>query len=198
MQAKCGTILRQVERLTVLVNTLLDVGKMTSGRLELSREPLELGALVRRVLAASQDAIRRSGSELTLRVAGSIVGTWDRAALETAVMHLVVNASKFGAGRPIEVAVGAVGERATVVVRDHGMGIPDEHQARIFERFERAVSERNFGGFGVGLWVARQAVEAHGGAIRLASRAGEGSEFTLELPLDGGTDRPAEASTRRA
>ncbi len=185
IQAKCGTILKQVERLTMLVNTLLDVGRMTSGQLELCRERLDLGALVRRVLAASQEAIRRSGSELTVRVTGPVDGTWDRAALESAVAHLLSNAIKFGGGRPIEVEVGRGPDaRATVVVRDHGMGIPVEDQGRIFERFERAVSERHFGGFGVGLWVARQAVEAHGGAIRLVSRPGHGSEFTLELPLD--------------
>jgi signal transduction histidine kinase len=75
------------------------------------------------------------------------------------------------------------------------MGIPLEDQERIFERFERAVSERHFGGFGVGLWVARQAVEAHGGAIRLSSREGFGAEFTLELPLDGGVAGAGGATT---
>jgi PAS domain S-box-containing protein len=186
VQARCDTILKQVERLTVLMDALLEVGKITSGRLELTRERLDLGELVRGVLAASADAIRRSGSEVVLRVTGPVVGTWDRPSLETAVTHLVTNAAKFGAGLPIEIEIAAAGERASLTVRDHGMGIPLEDQQRIFERFERAVSERHFGGFGVGLWVARQAVEAHGGIVRLSSRQGEGAEFTLELPLDGG------------
>jgi c-di-GMP phosphodiesterase len=190
VQARCDTILKQVERLTVLMDALLDVGKITSGRLELTRERLDLGDLVRRVLAASEDAIRRSGSEVVLHAAERIVGTWDRPSLEIAVTHLVTNAAKFGAGRPIEIEVSAAGDRATLTVRDHGMGIPREDQERIFERFERAVSERHFGGFGVGLWVARQAVEAHGGAVRLSSREGFGAEFTLELPLDGGVAGP--------
>ncbi len=69
-------------------------------------------------------------------------------------------------------------------VRDHGMGIAPEDQARIFERFERAVSSRHFGGLGLGLWIVRQVVEAHGGAIRVVSAPGEGAEFTVELPLE--------------
>ena len=77
----------------------------------------------------------------------------------------------------------AEGGVARLQVRDEGIGIAPENQERIFERFERAVSERHFGGFGVGLWVARKVVEAHGGAIRVRSEGGAGSEFTVELPL---------------
>jgi signal transduction histidine kinase len=185
VRAKCDTILKQVERMTVLINTLLDVAKITSGRVELCRERQDLADLVRRVLTSAGDAIRRSGSEIRLRAAPA-VGMWDRPALETAVAHLVSNAVKFGEGRPVDLEVHAAAGRATLTVRDHGIGIPAEDQERIFERFERAVSERHFGGFGVGLWVARQAVEAHGGSIRVSSREGHGSEFVVELPLDGG------------
>jgi PAS domain S-box-containing protein len=186
IQSKCDTILKQVERLTVLINTLLDVGKITSGRLELCREKLDLGDVVRRVLASAQDAIRRSGSRVVLEVGTPVTGMWDRPSLETAVSHVVSNAVKFGAGKPIEVNVAESDGRAILTVRDHGIGISAEDQKRIFERFERAVSERHFGGFGVGLWVARKAVEAHGGTIRIGSHEGEGSEFIVELPLDGG------------
>jgi PAS domain S-box-containing protein len=186
VRAKCETILKQVERMTVLMNTLVDVAKITSGRVELCRERLDLVAVVEGVLAASGDAVRRSGSAVRLDADGPVVGSWDRPSLESAVGHLVANAIKFGAGRPVELEVRAAGDRAVLVVRDHGIGISVEDQQRVFDRFERAVSERHFGGFGVGLWVARQAVEAHGGAIRVSSRQGEGSEFTVELPLDGG------------
>jgi PAS domain S-box-containing protein len=183
IRAKCDTILRQVERMTDLVNTLIDVGKVASGRLELCRERLDLADVARRAVAEWADATRRSGSELALRAA-PVVGRWDRRSLEAAVGHVVANAVKFGAGRPIEISVLQAGGRAVLTVRDHGIGISREDQGRIFERFERAVSERHFGGFGVGLWVAREAVEANGGTIRVASREGDGAEFTLELPLE--------------
>lgn len=184
VRSKCETILKQIRRMAMLIDTLLDVAKITSGRVELCRERLDLGELVGRVVASCADAVRRSGSQIRLGVAAPVIGMWDRPSLETAVAHLVSNAVKFGAGAPVEIGVEASEDRATVRVRDHGIGISVEDQKRIFERFERAVSDRHFGGFGVGLWVARQAVEAHGGTIRLSSRQGEGAEFTIELPLD--------------
>jgi PAS domain S-box-containing protein len=184
VQSKCEVILRQVERLKVLMNSLMDVGRITSGRLELTRERVDLAELVRLVLARWEEAIRRSGSAVALGAPAPVVGTWDRRLVETVVAHLVSNAVKFGCGRPIEIAVGAARGRASLTVRDHGIGVPAPDQQRIFERFERAVSEHHFGGFGVGLWVARQAVEAHGGEIRLRSHEGEGAEFSVELPLE--------------
>jgi c-di-GMP phosphodiesterase len=186
VQSKCEAILKQVGRMTVLIDSLFAVGKITSGRLELCRERLDLADVVRRVLASFGDAIRRSGSDIVLRIPAPVAGMWDRPSLEAVVAQLVSNAVKFGDAKPIEVDVGESAGRAILTVRDHGIGISEEDRSRIFERFERAVSERHFGGFGVGLWIARKAVEAHAGSIRVRSRPGEGSEFTVELPLHGG------------
>jgi PAS domain S-box-containing protein len=183
VEAKCDIILRQVDRMTVLINNLIEVGRLTSGDLGLSRARVDLAEVVRRVLAASEDAIARSGSAVALRVADA-VGSWDRRLLETVVGHVVSNAVKFGEGRPIDIAVTTGGGRATLTVRDRGIGISTEDQRRVFDRFERAVSERNFGGFGIGLWVARQAVEAHGGHIAVRSEDGGGTTFTVDLPLE--------------
>jgi PAS domain S-box-containing protein len=186
VQSKCETIVRQVDRLTVLINNLLDVAKVTSGRLELSPERVDLGELVGAVVARTEDMIERSGAVLTLTAPVAVVGTWDRLRIETVVANLVSNAVKFGDGKPIEIAVGKTAGTATLIVRDRGIGISAEDQRRIFERFERAVSVRHYGGFGIGLWVARQAVEAHGGRIQVRSREGGGSEFMIELPLEPG------------
>src|SRR5512142_2382671 len=186
VQSKCETIVRQVDRLTVLINNLLDVARVASGRLELSPERVDLAELVRSVLERARDDIARSGSTVALSAPAPVVGQWDRLRLETVVANLLSNAVKFGEGKPIEIDVARVDERAALTVRDRGIGISSEDQRRIFDRFERAVSVRHFGGFGVGLWVARQAVEAHGGAIRVHSREGGGSEFAIELPLAPG------------
>jgi PAS domain S-box-containing protein len=186
VQSKCETIVRQVDRMTVLINNLIDVGRITTGRLQLNRERVELGEVVRGVIDGSREAIEHSGSAVDLRAATTIFGRWDRRRLETVVANLVSNALKFGGGNPVEIVVAVSGDRATLTVRDHGIGITADDQQRIFGRFERAVSERHYGGFGVGLWVARQAVEAHGGEIRVRSEHGHGSEFTVELPLDEG------------
>ena len=183
VQTKCETIVRQVDRLTVLINNLLDVARVTSGRLELSPERVDLVELVRGALERARDDIERSGSAVALSAPEAVVGQWDRLRLETVVANLLSNAVKFGEAKPIEIGVGRTSDRATLTVRDRGIGISAEDQRRIFERFERAVSVRHFGGFGIGLWVARQAVEAHGGTIRVRSREGGGSEFVIELPL---------------
>jgi PAS domain S-box-containing protein len=183
VESKCEVIVRQVARLTVLINNLIDVGRISAGGQQLSPERVDLGELARAVLATAEESVRRSGSQLSLRVAAQAVGRWDRASIEAVVTNVVSNAVKFGDGKPIDVVVDAADGRAVLTVRDRGIGISAEDQARIFDRFERAVSERHFGGFGIGLWVARQAVEAHGGAIAVRSAPGAGSEFRIELPL---------------
>jgi PAS domain S-box-containing protein len=176
---------RQVDRLAALINSLLDVTRITAGRLSLCPVDVDLSELVRGVATRFREVIERSESELVLRAEEPIAGRWDAMALETVAGNLLSNAIKFGGGRPIEVEVGRDEGQARLTVVDHGIGIAPEQQSRIFERFERAVSSRHYGGFGIGLWVARHLVEAHGGDIQVASCQGEGSRFTVHLPLEG-------------
>jgi signal transduction histidine kinase len=103
--------------------------------------------------------------------------------MDQVITNLVGNALKYGRGKPIEIAIAIEGEDAVVRVVDHGIGIGADEQRRLFERFERAVSTREFGGFGLGLWICRQIVEASGGQIAVESTLGEGSTFTVTLPL---------------
>ena len=174
---------RPAERLHLLVNNLLDVSRIRADRLSLEPETVDFAALLQEVVARSETDAAGAGCALRLHAAAPVVGRWDRLRLEQVVTNLLSNAIKYGAAHPVELAVVQDGARALLTVRDHGIGIPPEHQARIFQRFERAVSERHYGGFGLGLWICKQIVESLGGDIRVDSQAGQGATFTVSLPL---------------
>jgi signal transduction histidine kinase len=175
---------RQTKRLALLVTELLDVSRMRLGRLELRYEDLELGDVARETVDQLRAEVARSGSRLELDLRAPAKGRWDRLRLEQVLTNLVANAAKFGQGKPIVVGVDADAVRARLTVSDRGIGIAEEHQSRVFDRFERAVPAHHFGGLGLGLYIAKQIVEAHGGDIRIESAAGLGSTFTVELPRE--------------
>ncbi|MBU8895662.1 histidine kinase [Corallococcus sp. H22C18031201] len=174
---------RQVKKLSELVNTLLDVSRIASGRLRLDAVEVDLAALVRELVGRHEAQAVRMGSPLQLEGADvPIIGWWDRLRLEQVVMNLVDNAIKYGQGRPIHLRLAEGPERARLTVRDEGIGIAPEHLPRIFGRFERAVSDRHYGGLGLGLYITRTLVEAMSGTVRVESLLGRGSTFTVELP----------------
>jgi PAS domain S-box-containing protein len=178
---------RQVARVTRLVQELLDVTRIDGGRMTLTREQVELGGLVRDVLARFQPELDRDGIVVQLEAAGPAIGPWDRSRLEQVVTNLLGNAIKFGQGKPIEIKIGMCEVGAELSVRDHGIGVAPEQKALIFERFQRAVSSRHFAGLGLGLYITRQIVEAHGGRLDLTSTPGQGATFRVGLPVVGGT-----------
>ena len=173
---------RQTRRFATLVEQLLDVSRIAAGRLELEVEKVDLAEVAASVAARFDAEIARSGSPFTLALDGPVIGRWDRLRLEQVIGNLLSNAIKYGAGKPIELRVDREGETARLVVRDRGIGIDPADQERIFRRFERAASSRTYAGLGLGLYVVRQIVEAHGGAVRVASAPGAGTAFTVELP----------------
>ncbi|HEX8950203.1 MAG TPA: GAF domain-containing sensor histidine kinase, partial [Polyangia bacterium] len=173
---------RQTRRLGRLVDALLDVSRIQAGRLELQREPTELGAIAREVVALLADDAKRAGCDVQLAADEEVRGEWDRARLDQVITNLVSNAIKYGAGAPIRIAVRTVGGRARLTVRDEGIGVPAAERSRIFERFERAVSAKHYGGLGLGLYIARSIVAAHGGTIAVESGPQAGTQFVVELP----------------
>lgn len=177
---------RQTERLSRLVNDLLDVSRLQAGRLVLEREELDLVALAREVLEHSEPQLSAADCPVAYSAGEPVVGRWDRSRLDQVLANLLSNAAKYGASEPVEVTVRAQAGRATVVVRDHGIGIDPARQEQIFERFGRAVSSRHYAGLGLGLYIVRRIVEAHGGTISVDSDLGDGATFTVELPLDAG------------
>ncbi|WP_437726402.1 AAA family ATPase [Sorangium sp. So ce861] len=178
------TLGRQTLRLGRLVDELLDVTRLDAGRLTLARAPVDLTALAREVVDRMRPQLADARCPIQLDLDEPVVGHWDPSRLEQVVINLLSNAMKYGAGRPIFVGVRRQADRALLVVRDHGIGIAEADQGRIFERFERAVSVQNFGGLGLGLYIVRSIVMSHGGSIRVESKPGAGATFVVELPLN--------------
>jgi signal transduction histidine kinase/CheY-like chemotaxis protein len=177
------TTLRHVERLTRLVDQLLDVSQLEARTLTADREDLDLAALVTEIVDGWRQQANESGCALSLEVPGPTAGRWDRVRLGQMLGNLLSNALKFGAGKPVAVTLERAGDAVRLQVRDSGPGIAAADRPRIFDRFSRAVSVRRYGGFGLGLWVVRQVVDAHGGTIDVTAAPEGGTLFTIELPL---------------
>jgi signal transduction histidine kinase len=173
---------RATGRLHKLVDELLDVSRISAGKLEMELETVDFSAVLRDIAAEMRDDLARAGCALDLEIEDSVTGLWDRTRLEQVVVNLVGNAVKYAAGKPIAIRLRYEGDNATLTVRDEGIGIAPEDHARVFQRFERAASDREYGGLGLGLWIAREIVEGLGGRITLDSALGRGSTFTVILP----------------
>ena len=174
---------RQIQRLVRLVEDLLDVSRIAEGRIQPRLEEVDLVDIAREAVSRLEPEAATAGCALELHAPRPVVGQWDQLRMEQVVVNLVDNALKYGPGKPVRVRVETREDWAVISVRDEGIGIPPEHQARVFERFERAVSERHYGGLGLGLYISQQIVRAHGGRIRVESTPGTETTFTVELPL---------------
>lgn len=178
-----ATLVRQQRRLGRLVDSLLDVTRLGAGQLHLDLEPVDLTQLVDDVVELFRSELAAARCQLVVRASGPAVGTWDRGRLEQVVANLLSNALKYGEGRPVEVETDTRDQLATLRVRDHGIGMDEATRRQLFQRFKRGVSARHYGGLGLGLFIARQLVEAMGGSISVEAAPGEGATFTVELPL---------------
>lgn len=161
---------------------LLDVSRITTGNLRLAPTEMDFSRIVSRVLNGAELAARMARSPLQANVQQGVTGTWDPLAVEQVVENLLSNAIKFGAGKPVAITLQSEEQMAQLTIRDHGAGIAEEDRVRIFERFERAVAQREHGGFGIGLWLSNQLVTAMGGTIGVESQLGQGTTFTVMLP----------------
>ncbi|NBD12888.1 MULTISPECIES: ATP-binding protein [Corallococcus] len=175
--------LGQSQRLGQLLHNLLDLSRLSSGKRLLDAAPMDLGELVREVVDRFAETAVQAGCELRVETEPGQVGQWDRIRLDRVVTNLVSNALKFGRGHPVTVTVSALDAgHSRLRVRDEGVGIAPEAQRRVFERFERERAAKAESGYGLGLYIVRQLVEAHGGVIQVESVPGHGATFTVDLP----------------
>jgi signal transduction histidine kinase len=174
---------RQVRRLSQLVSDLLDVSRIHSNKLTLQLERMELRESIEDVVDRIAGEFELAGTRVDLLPGPRVVGLWDRSRLEQVLLNLLTNALKYGANKPVRVELKEEGGQVHVSVTDQGVGLKEEDRSRIFERFERAISASEASGMGLGLYIAREIVQAHGGRISVESRLGQGSTFTVSLPL---------------
>jgi signal transduction histidine kinase len=179
LERLAGLIGEYIKRAT----TLLDISRITAGKFRVELSLIDISAMMRQAMHRHREGAERSGCRLEPSIEDEVSGLLDELAVEQISDNLLSNAVKYGAGEPIKISLVRSGTEARLTVQDHGIGISEEDQARIFDAFERAVTRREHGGFGIGLWVVRQLVDAMHGEVHVTSRPAEGSTFTVTLPL---------------
>lgn len=171
-----------VSRLARMIEQLLNITRIDEGRLVLDIEEIDLAGLLRSTALQLKHQLTAADCTLEFHLQEGITGHWDRLRLEQVLVNLLSNAMKYAQGGKIQIFSESENGVARFCVKDQGMGVAKEDQDRIFDRFERAVPVKNFGGLGLGLYVSREIVRRHGGRISVESRPGEGASFTVELP----------------
>jgi signal transduction histidine kinase/HAMP domain-containing protein len=173
---------RQITRLSVLIDDLLDVTRISSGKLSLNKESFSMKEMITDVAAQYAQQFKSSQSTIDVIISDDMVGNWDRVRIEQVIINLLTNAAKYAPKKPILIKLEKVNNTIKIVVTDQGPGISLENHERIFKRFERVSDKSNIGGLGLGLYICKQIVEAHRGKIYVESIIGVGSTFTVELP----------------
>jgi signal transduction histidine kinase len=173
---------RQIHRLGKLVDELLDVSRIHYGKMSLERSEVDLAELIRELVSRFSGELKLAGCTVELEAPEQLIANVDRMRIEQVFTNLLTNAAKYGSGKPIAIRLQGEGNQAVLEIQDHGIGISIDDQARIFKRFERAVSPANFGGLGLGLYIVSQILDAHGGEISVRSSPGQGSCFSVRLP----------------
>ncbi|MBD9443252.1 hybrid sensor histidine kinase/response regulator [Pseudomonas sp. PDM04] len=183
MQAMVDRDERQIKSLIRLIEDMLDVSRIRTGKLSIRPTRFDLSALVRNLLQNFAPQIDAAECTVSLDAEQPVLGNWDEFRIEQVISNLLTNALRYGAKSPISVKVYSEQNQARVEVRDAGIGIGEENQKRIFQQFERVTAKHAVAGLGLGLFISEQIVTAHGGTITVDSRIGEGALFRVCLPL---------------
>lgn len=173
---------RQVNRLARLVEDLLDVSRISIGRLSIIPEDFDLVDLCRDILERYRDQFAALKCEIIFRRPDEVLVHWDRTRIEQVIINLLTNAMKYGAGKPVELTLEMIDGKVRMTFRDHGIGIAPENHAKIFGRFERAVGGKYYAGLGLGLYIVQEILRVHGGEISVESVPQQGATFTVEIP----------------
>lgn len=173
---------RQVDRLITLIDDLLDVSRISAGRLTLNFEEFNFGEMVLEIVSHYSSHTKEADSLISCNIEDNVFCYADRVRMEQVLINLLTNALKYAPRKPIHVSSRKKDNLVHLEVRDEGEGISPENQQRIFDRFERVRDKNNIGGLGLGLYICRQIVEAHQGHISVVSEPHKGATFIVEIP----------------
>lgn len=174
---------RQIDRLTRLVDDMLDISRIRTGKLSLRKEPCDLGAMLMDVLGRTREQFEASGSgQPKIDHIEKAIGEWDPLRIDQVMLNIITNAIRYGQGKAISISIKNYQETVRITVKDEGLGIAKSDQEKIFDRYERGLLAREVSGLGLGLFITKQIVNAHGGKIWVESEIGIGSTFFVDLP----------------
>jgi PAS domain S-box-containing protein len=173
----------QIDRLTRLVDDMLDISRLRTGKFSLKKESCEISGMLRDILARTREQFAASGSgEPIIEQLDLVSGEWDPLRIDQVLTNIVTNAIRYGQGKPVRISVMRLEKTVRISVKDQGLGIPKSDQEKIFKRYERGLLSREVSGLGLGLFISKQIVEAHGGNIWVESTLNQGSTFFVDLP----------------
>ena len=175
---------RQIKSLIRLIEDMLDVSRIRTGKLSIRPNSFDLVQLVSNLLQNFAAQIEAAETTVTFEADVPVKGCWDEFRIEQVISNLLTNALRYGGRSPIQVRVYRQGNEARVEVQDHGIGISSENQKRIFQQFERVSAKTVVAGLGLGLFISEQIVAAHGGSIVVESQINEGALFRVCLPIE--------------
>ena len=185
---------KQISRITRLIDEMLDISRISSGKLFINLEQFDLSELARDLVKQSAELF--GGADCSVETdLQSVVGNWDRFRIEQVLLNLLTNAMRYGAGKPIFIQVHAKSDRARIVIRDQGRGIAKENHEVIFQKFERAAEGKEIHGLGLGLYIVKNIVEAHHGCIQVQSELGQGATFIIDLPINEAQNSGSETAS---
>jgi signal transduction histidine kinase len=174
--------MRQIHAMVRLIDDMLDVSRIRSGKLSIRPGRVDLEALLQRVVGDLSHQAADMHCELRLTIVQPVAGCWDEFRIEQVIVNLITNALRYGGCKPVDVRLHADSESARIEVVDQGDGIPEDMLPRIFDPFERGKVDNVPAGLGLGLYISRQLAEAHGGTLTVRSQPGAGSTFIFTLP----------------
>lgn len=177
---------KHVTRLVRLVDDMLDISRIRSGKLSILKEMVDCSYLFTEVAEKFKSQFAEAGVEgPVIEHIEPCVAACDRFRIEQVLSNLLNNALRYGRNRPVSISLKAINDQVEFAVKDQGLGISKKDQLKVFSRFQRAIPASEVSGLGLGLYIAKQIIEAHNGKIKVESELGSGSTFTFSIPLNG-------------